>query len=571
MAATNATSAGKAEMPALGAPADATSPERAPTGSSSSSPRASPPFAGAQPKSASGGTTKAPTSDGAAAAAGTGAGAGASASEKSTERGGLNKLRRMLSGAAPHNNTQLEQEPPAETQSRVTSPALSPRGTFFERGTGRDSGVMSPKKSDVGDSALAEDVESLKLQPGSQPASRRGSFSKESNEAKGNEHRLTAAALRDWDSRARSGAVPSGAAAPEKPKSQSAGSALRDMIKSSAPKLGRRGSSHSRGGRSEGSVSGASGTGSQKESKRKGGKGAGDGMGTNGEVASLIKKYGTCERVAIGKGATAVVRVAHKWDRAEEKLYAIKEFRRRRKNETEKEYVKKLTSEFCISSTLHHINVIETVDLVQDENGHWCEVMEFCAGGDLYAAIKKGSLSQQEIHSYFKQTVQGIHYMHSMGVAHRDIKPENLLLDGNGHIKITDFGVSDVFRMCWEKSTHYSKGLCGSEPYIAPEQFENKEYDARLVDVWAIAVVFYTMQLQELPWRAARMSDPTFQEYVQAYASSAMPSPLPNLSPRDCRPLLKKMLAPDPKQRCITDEVLKDPWLSQVSDAAKPS
>ena len=213
----------------------------------------------------------------------------------------------------------------------------------------------------------------------------------------------------------------------------------------------------------------------------------------SGEVASLLKKYGTCERVAIGKGATAVVRVAYKRDQSKEQMYAVKEFRKRRKNESEKDYVKKLTSEFCISSTLHHVNIVETVDLVQDENQHWCEVMEYCPGGDLYAAIKKGGMKQVEMESYFKQTVNGIHYLHSMGVAHRDIKPENLLLDGKGHVKITDFGVSDVFRMCWEKSTHYSKGLCGSEPYIAPEQFEQKEYDARLVDIWAIAIVFLSL------------------------------------------------------------------------------
>ena len=154
--------------------------------------------------------------------------------------------------------------------------------------------------------------------------------------------------------------------------------------------------------------------------------------------------------------------------------------------------------------------------------------------------------------------------MHSMGVAHRDIKPENLLLDAVGHVKITDFGVSDVFRMCWEKSTHYSKGLCGSEPYIAPEQFECKEYDARLVDVWAAAVVFYCMQFQELPWRVAKMSDPTFKEFVHSYHGSPAPSPLSNLSPRDCRPLLKKMLCPDPKGRWGMDEILKDPWLTSV-------
>ena len=291
----------------------------------------------------------------------------------------------------------------------------------------------------------------------------------------------------------------------------------------------------------------------------------------SGEVASLLKKYGTCERVAIGKGATAVVRVAYKRDQSKEQMYAVKEFRKRRKNESEKDYVKKLTSEFCISSTLHHINIVETVDLVQDENQHWCEVMEYCPGGDLYAAIKKGGMKQIEMESYFKQTVNGIHYLHSMGVAHRDIKPENLLLDGKGHVKITDFGVSDVFRMCWEKSTHYSKGLCGSEPYIAPEQFEQKEYDARLVDIWAIAIVFYCMQCQELPWRVAKMSDPTFQEFVHSYLGSAMPRPLPNLSPRECRPLLKKMLCPDPKMRCMTDEVVKDPWFAQVPSVAPQS
>ncbi|PWN41754.1 Pkinase-domain-containing protein [Ceraceosorus guamensis] len=353
--------------------------------------------------------------------------------------------------------------------------------------------------------------------------------------------RLTAAALRDWE--AKDTGKSKKQSKPDDAKS-SASSTLRDVILGGAPLLSRRGSNTSAGGRSEG--------GSKKGSE------------SGKETTSLLKKYGVCEKAAIGKGATAVVRLAHKWDRSTEKLYAVKEFRKRRKNETEKEYVKKLTSEFCISSTLHHINIVETVDLVQDENRHWCEVMEYCPGGDLYAAIKRGGMSQTEVECCFKQIIHGIAYLHSMGVAHRDIKPENLLLDASGHVKITDFGVSDVFRMCWEKSTHYSKGLCGSEPYIAPEQFEHKEYDARLVDVWAAAVVFYCMQFQELPWRVAKMSDPTFKDFVHGYHGSSAPAPLSNLSPRECRPLLKKMLCPDPKGRLFTEDILKDPWFVSV-------
>ncbi|WVQ75449.1 hypothetical protein IAR50_005074 [Cryptococcus sp. DSM 104548] len=318
----------------------------------------------------------------------------------------------------------------------------------------------------------------------------------------------------------------------------------------------------------------ASGAGSARGSDR--GSTRGSEAGDNASTASLLKKYGVCDRAAIGKGATAIVRLAHKWDRREEKLYAVKEFRKRRKNETEKDYVKKLTSEFCISSTLHHVNVVETVDLVQDEAHHWCEVMEYCPGGDLYAAIKKGGMSSAEVECSFKQILQGIAYLHSMGVAHRDIKPENLLLDGRGHVKITDFGVSDVFRMCWEKKTHMSKGLCGSEPYIAPELFEQKEYDARMVDVWAAAIVFYCMQFQELPWRVAKSSDSTFAAYVQAYKPPASaegsntpvhhgtPSPLNNLIPRECRNVVKHMLDPDPKSRWTVEEALKDKWLAGV-------
>ncbi|KIS67633.1 uncharacterized protein UMAG_04136 [Mycosarcoma maydis] len=489
--------------------------------------------------------------------------------EKPKEKESKGMFRRMLSGAGGGHSDKDKDKANAEA-AVASSPSrerLSPRTAASQQASGHVSPMRSPSlsrgstpplspRNEVDEAALASGFQAMNVTspPGSQPPSRNVSIKRKDGKSESSSKdagategsRLTVAALRDWDAKAK----------PDKSSKKSdkgkdgdakstASSTLRDMIMGSAPKLSRRGSSASHGNKSDGG-------------SKKGGSTAG------GETASLLKKYGVCEKAAIGKGATAVVRLAHKWDRSTEKLYAVKEFRKRRKNETEKEYVKKLTSEFCISSTLHHINIVETVDLVQDENRHWCEVMEYCPGGDLYAAIKRGGMSQAEVECSFKQILNGIFYLHSMGVAHRDIKPENLLLDGHGHIKITDFGVSDVFRMCWEKSTHYSKGLCGSEPYIAPEQFEKKEYDARLVDVWAAAVVFYCMQFQELPWRVAKMSDPTFKEYVQSYLSSPAPSPLSNLSPRDCRPLLKKMLCPDPKGRWTMDEVLKDPWLMSV-------
>ncbi|KAF9115938.1 serine/threonine-protein kinase HAL4/sat4 [Mortierella sp. AM989] len=279
---------------------------------------------------------------------------------------------------------------------------------------------------------------------------------------------------------------------------------------------------------------------------------------------TLFKKYGLCDKGNIGQGATAVVRLAHKLSDEDdsEKLFAVKEFRKRRKDETEKEYVKKLTSEFCISSTLHHENIVETVDLVQDEHHHWCEVMEYCCGGDLYNSIKQGHMSRVEIDCCFKQLIHGVAYLHSMGVAHRDIKPENLLLDGHGRLKITDFGVSDVFRMCWEKSPHLSKGLCGSEPYIAPEEFKKKEYDARRVDIWACGIVYYCMIYQGIPFRAATAQDPNYQHFLDTCAVNSY-EPLEKL-PFGARNLMKKILDPNPETRITIEGVLEDEWFKSI-------
>ncbi|KJA21951.1 hypothetical protein HYPSUDRAFT_139852 [Hypholoma sublateritium FD-334 SS-4] len=328
---------------------------------------------------------------------------------------------------------------------------------------------------------------------------------------------------------------------------------LKDLL-ASGPKLNRKSSQRS-------------------TSSKKSDSDAGDGRGKSvaGEsTASLTQKYGVCQKIAIGKGATSVVRLAHKWDRTEEKLYAIKEFRKRRKNESEKEYVKKLTAEFCISSTLHHPNIVETVDLVQDEAQHWCEVMEFCPGGDLYAAIKKGGMSPSEVECCFKQILNGVSYLHSQGVAHRDIKPENLFFDTKGHLKIGDYGASTVYRLPWEATVHMSTGLCGSEPYIAPEQFLGKPYDARLVDIWAIGIVYYCLHFQELPWRAAQpSSDPLYSSYAQACANpnptvSSCPPTINNLNPRACRSLIRKMLEPDPRHRYTIEDVIAHPWIQGI-------
>lgn len=233
---------------------------------------------------------------------------------------------------------------------------------------------------------------------------------------------------------------------------------------------------------------------------------------------TLVQKYGKCQEV-VGRGAFGIVRVAHKQDPKDskrEQLYAVKEFKQR-PNESAKKYQKRLTSEFCISSSMQHPNVITTLDLLQDEKGVYCEVMEYCSGGDLYTLVlAAGQLEVAEADCFFKQLMRGVEYMHEMGVAHRDLKPENLLLTSHGSIKITDFGNGECFRMAWEKEAHMTAGLCGSAPYIAPEEYVDKEFDPRAVDVWACGIIYMAMRTGRHLWRVAQKGeDEFFDRYLE--------------------------------------------------------
>lgn len=249
-------------------------------------------------------------------------------------------------------------------------------------------------------------------------------------------------------------------------------------------------------------------------------------------TATLVQKYGKCQEI-VGRGAFGIVRIAHKQDPSDskhEQLYAVKEFRRRPQEDIKK-YSKRLNSEFCISSSLRHPNVIHTLDLLADAKGDYCEVMEFCAGGDLYSLVlSAGKLEVAEADCFFLQLMRGVEYIHEMGVAHRDLKPENLLLTNHGALKITDFGNGECFRMAWETEPHMTAGLCGSAPYIAPEEYIEREFDPRAVDVWACGVIYMAMRTGRHLWRTAKKDEDEFYaNYISGRKSEEGYAPIETL------------------------------------------
>ncbi|ORZ13831.1 kinase-like domain-containing protein, partial [Lobosporangium transversale] len=278
----------------------------------------------------------------------------------------------------------------------------------------------------------------------------------------------------------------------------------------------------------------------------------------NAIETDLRKKYGKIGKV-IGSGAGGTVRVICRV--SDRKEFAIKQFRKRKPNESQRAYIKKLTSEYCLGSTFHHPNIIETLDIVQ-EGDQYYEIMELVKY-ELFTAVMSGQMGRDEIACCFKGAIDGVAYLHEMGVAHRDLKLDNIVMNERGIVKIIDFGCSVVYRLPFEKQIQMAKGVSGSDPYIAPEVFITEEHDPRLADVWSLAIIFICMTLRRFPWKLARKdADPSFEAFTNASGSGK--SRLLKLMPRESRPILSKMLEVDPKKRVLMSEVLEDPWVKSI-------
>ncbi|KAL1596671.1 Nitrogen permease reactivator protein [Paraconiothyrium brasiliense] len=181
---------------------------------------------------------------------------------------------------------------------------------------------------------------------------------------------------------------------------------------------------------------------------------------TNGSVSvpfaddhGLENKYGKFGKV-LGSGAGGSVRLMKR--SSDGVTFAVKQFRARHSYESERDYNKKVTAEFCIGSTLHHGNIIETMDLV-NEKGNYYVVMEY-APFDLFAIVMTGKMSREEVSCCTLQILNGVTYLHSMGLAHRDLKLDNVVVNEHGIMKIIDFGSAAVFRYPFENDIVLASG-----------------------------------------------------------------------------------------------------------------
>ncbi|VDM62956.1 unnamed protein product [Angiostrongylus costaricensis] len=214
----------------------------------------------------------------------------------------------------------------------------------------------------------------------------------------------------------------------------------------------------------------------------------------------------------------------------------------------------RVTTELDALKTLSHQNICRLYQFIDTEDKFFI-IMEYCSGGEMFDYIvRKERLEESEARHFFRQLVQAMAYVHSMGYAHRDLKPENLLLTEDLHLKVIDFG------LC-AKPSSLSRPLdtcCGSPAYAAPELIAGKAYLGNEADIWSMGVLLYALLCGSLPFEDENMQL-LYQFHTICFTGNY--SEPEWLSPSS-RTLLRSMLQVNPQYRITVKQLLDHPWIN---------
>ncbi|XP_058787883.1 CBL-interacting serine/threonine-protein kinase 11-like [Vicia villosa] len=206
--------------------------------------------------------------------------------------------------------------------------------------------------------------------------------------------------------------------------------------------------------------------------------------------------------------------------------------------------------EITIMSRLHHPHIVRLHEVLATKTKIYF-IMDFVRGGELFAKISKGRFSEDLSRRYFHQLISAVGYCHSRGVFHRDLKPENLLLDENGKLKVSDFGLSAVTDQIRPDGLLHT--LCGTPAYVAPEILAKRGYDGAKVDVWSCGVVLFVLAAGYLPFNDQNLMVMYRKIYKGEFRCPRWMSP-------DLRRFLSKLLDTNPETRITVEEMTRDPW-----------
>ncbi|GJE89158.1 Pkinase-domain-containing protein [Phanerochaete sordida] len=249
----------------------------------------------------------------------------------------------------------------------------------------------------------------------------------------------------------------------------------------------------------------------------------------------------------VGQGASGHVYVAKIL--ATGKKVAIKEMDL--SNQPRKELI---VNEILVMKESQHPNIVNFLESYLVRSNELWVVMEYMEGGALTDVIENNTLEEDQIASICFETCKGLGHLHSQSIIHRDIKSDNVLLDAQGHVKITDFG------FCAKLTDQKSKRatMVGTPYWMAPEVVKQKEYGAK-VDIWSLGIMAIEMIENEPPYLD---EEPLKALYL--IATNGTPTlKKPEALSRELKGFLSVCLCVDVKSRATAAELLEHEFLKK--------
>ncbi|XP_068543766.1 ribosomal protein S6 kinase alpha-3 isoform X2 [Anas acuta] len=185
-------------------------------------------------------------------------------------------------------------------------------------------------------------------------------------------------------------------------------------------------------------------------------------------------------------------------------------------------------------------------------------ILDFLRGGDLFTRLSKEVMfTEDDVKFYLAELALALDHLHSLGIIYRDLKPENILLDEEGHIKLTDFGLSK------ESIDHEKKAysFCGTVEYMAPEVV-NRRGHTQSADWWSFGVLMFEMLTGTLPFQGKDRKE-TMTMILKAKLG------MPQFLSPEAQSLLRMLFKRNPANRLGAgpdgvEEIKRHPFFSKI-------
>ncbi|GAU32859.1 hypothetical protein TSUD_209270 [Trifolium subterraneum] len=262
---------------------------------------------------------------------------------------------------------------------------------------------------------------------------------------------------------------------------------------------------------------------------------------TDEEEQPLQRKFGPSDfqiLKVIGQGAFGKVFMVRRKGSSDNndgnEIFAMKVMRK--DNIIKKNHVDYMKAERDILTKVLHPFIVPLRYSFQTKSKLYL-ILDFINGGHLFFQLcRQGIFSEDEARIYTAEIVSAVSHLHTKGIVHRDLKPENILMDSDGHVMLTDFGMSKEI-----DESERSNSLCGTTEYMAPEILLGKGHN-KDADWWSVGVLLYEMITGKAPFthtNRKKLQEKIIKEKVK----------LPPYLTGEAHSLLKGLLQKDPSTR----------------------